>query len=239
MNTYTSDFVTVYCVEALEGANLLEPQSIHCAVTSPPFYNLRSYLDKDHPDKGRELGTESSPDEYVEKLVAVFEALKPALRDDGLLFVNLGQSYQNKQLVPVAWLFGIAMQRVGWWLRSDVIWAKGNPLPSSVTDRPSTSHEYILMFSKRPRYYFDAEAVREDNSPTSKTGWTYRNEWKYNKLEHGGPKSQMAVGKPIPRNGRNIRTVWYINSPKAKLRDDLSDEKRSYVVGELLRRRLL
>ena len=251
---YQDNLSTLYITEATEGAKHLEPQSVHTIVTSPPYFGLRSYLDKDHPDKDRELGTESSPDEFVEKLVAVFEALRPALRDDGTLWVNLGQSYcgykgdnygrtagnlkshaptvqdvgkrwdvgtpqttgyKPKDLIPTAWLFGIAMQRAGWYLRSDIIWSKGNPMPSSVTDRPSTSHEYVLMFSKKPRYFFDMDAVKEKRDGNAHGGKAITNP-KYDWKETvGGPACSLGGPKWTPggnETSRNLRTVWNINT---------------------------
>lgn len=129
--------------------------------------------------------------QYVEELVGVFRSVRLALADDGTVWVNIGNCYggmrggvlsqpdnkqphaaadtppqakrgtKRKQLMPAAWLFGIAMQEDGWYLRSDCIWYKPNVKPESVKDRPTRSHEYVLMFSKNARYHYDGEAVRE------------------------------------------------------------------------------
>lgn len=96
--SYSDSWTTVYATDALSGAKLLEPESIHTIICSPPYWGLRSYLDKDHPDKERELGTEPTPEAYVEKLVEIFRALRDVLRDDGTLFANLGTTYINQSI---------------------------------------------------------------------------------------------------------------------------------------------
>ena len=188
-----------------------------------------------------EIGLESTPDAYVAELVAVFREVRRVLRDDGTLWLNLGDSYSGsgkgpagnlgkthnereikqtsgivpdglkpKDLIGIPWRVAFALQADGWWLRQDIIWNKPNPMPESVRDRPTKAHEYIFLLSKQARYYYDADAVREPNSETSHTGGQYRNEWKYTAIGHGSSTSQMRVGVPIPRNGRNRRSVWTI-----------------------------
>ena len=115
-----------------------------------------------------------------------------------------------KDLVGIPWRVAFALQADGWYLRQDIIWSKPNPMPESVTDRCTKAHEYIFLLSKSAKYYYDADAVREENSETSHTGGTYRNEWKYAPLKSGTGKSGMAIGVPIPRNGRNRRSVWTV-----------------------------
>ena len=176
----------------------LPEKSVHCCVTSPPYWALRSYLDADHPDKCYELGCEPTPEEYVANMVDVFRAVWRVLRDDGVLWLNLGDSFcsggreghgtrvgykqqtnrgmcgendpvrapqppglKPKDLVGIPWRVAFALQADGWYLRSDVIWAKPNPMPESVTDRPTKAHEYLFMLTKSARYYYDAEAVKE------------------------------------------------------------------------------
>ncbi len=191
-------------VEVLHGCAIeeldLEPDgSVQMCVTSPPYFGLRSYLPEGHPMKRYEIGTEKTPQEYVAKLVQVFRAVRRVLADDGLLFVNLGDSYSGsgkgvwdvpeerksgiketyrpstfgtkvltglpaKNLIGIPWRVAFALQDDGWILRQDIIWAKPNPMPSSVKDRCTSSHEYIFMLSKKPRYYYDAEAIR--NAPS-------------------------------------------------------------------------
>lgn len=90
---YVDDCSTVYFTDVFAGAELLAPESIHTIVTSPPYWNLRSYLPADHPLKDREIGAEPTPEAYVEKIVEVFRALRPALRSEGSLWLNLGDGY--------------------------------------------------------------------------------------------------------------------------------------------------
>jgi DNA modification methylase len=171
----------------------LPAESVHCCVTSPPYWGLRDY---GNPDQ---IGLETTPAEYVEKLVAIFREVRRVLRADGTLWLNLGDSYgtggsgQNfydpqgrrpgggrvvteggfghrkqhgvkgffKQLIGIPWRVAFALQADGWYLRSDIIWSKPNPMPESVTDRPTKAHEYVFLLAKSERYYYDARAITE------------------------------------------------------------------------------
>ena len=129
---------------------------VQCCVTSPPYYGLRDY---GHPGQ---IGLEKTPAEYVAALVEVFEGVRELLADDGVLWLNLGDSYgPGKQLGGVPWRVAFALQAAGWYLRQDVIWHKPNPMPESVTDRCTKAHEYLFLLTKSERYYWDAEAMRE------------------------------------------------------------------------------
>ncbi len=109
-----------------------------------------------------EIGLEATPDEFLAAMVAVFREVWRVLHDTGTIWVNLGDSFgPGKQLQGIPWRTALALQADGWILRSDIIWAKPNPMPESVTDRPTKSHEYIFLMSKQGRYYYDAGAVRE------------------------------------------------------------------------------
>lgn len=160
----------------------LEPESVQCVVTSPPYYGLRDY------GVPGQIGLEPTLAEYLASLVGVFREVRRVLRPDGTVWVNLGDSYaanrtyqvtdnkhrdvgnnggmrvpegmKPKDLMLVPARFAIAMQEDGWWLRSDVIWSKPNPMPESVTDRPTSAHEHVFLFAKSARYYYDAESVR-------------------------------------------------------------------------------
>ena len=141
------------------------------------------------------LGLEPTPDLFVTHIVNVFRAVRRVLRDDGVLWLNLGDSYQNakgqahgvdpkqparrhglrpndvsieglkpKDLAGVPWMVAFALRADGWYLRSDIIWAKPNPMPESVTDRPTKAHEYVFLLTKRERYYYDADAIAEPAS---------------------------------------------------------------------------
>jgi DNA modification methylase len=148
----------------------LPDNSIHCCVTSPPYWRLRDY------GVEGQLGLEKTPEEYVQKMVEVFREVRRVLRDDGILFLNLGDSYYGsgncttkqgksqlkpKDLVGIPWRVAFALQDDGWYLRQDIIWHKRNAMPESVKDRPTKAHEYIFLMSKSGRYYYDAESIKE------------------------------------------------------------------------------
>lgn len=139
----------------------LSDGSVRTCVTSPPYWGLRDY------GNDGQLGLESRPQEFVENLCQVFDEVRRVLADDGSLWVNLGDTYAEKSLAGIPWRFAFAMQDRGWYLRQDIIWAKPNPMPESVTDRCTKSHEYVFLLTKNPRYYFDHEAIKEPSSAES------------------------------------------------------------------------
>lgn len=194
----------VYNMDWIEAMKLLPDQCINTCVTSPPYWGLRDY------GVAGQLGLEPTPEEYVNKLLVGFRELWRVLRNDGTLWLNIGDSYagqprrdegfnerwhgkhymSNKQgevvrsrpkrllsdlkpkdLVGIPWRVALALQADGWYLRSDIIWAKPNPMPESVTDRPTKAHEYIFLISKSERYYYDHEAIREPSNPKSNVNW--------------------------------------------------------------------
>ena len=138
--------------------------SMNMCVTSPPYWGLRDY--------GHEgqLGLESTPEQYVANMVEVFREVKRVLRDDGTLWLNIGDGYTNranapgikhKDLVGIPWMLAFALRADGWYLRQDIIWYKPNPMPESVTDRCTKAHEYLFLLSKSERYFYDNDAIRE------------------------------------------------------------------------------
>lgn len=194
----------VICGDAVSELRKLPDESVQCCVTSPPYWGLRDY------GENGQLGLERTPEEYVSRLVRVFQEVRRVLRKDGTLWLNLGDSYasgwscsrrnvigngaapiksrvnrlskqntnlaselsknpnrqpivglKEKDLVGIPWRVAFALQVDGWWLRSDIIWAKPNPMPESVTDRPTKSHEYMFLLTKAGSYYYDAEAIME------------------------------------------------------------------------------
>jgi hypothetical protein len=177
---------------ALLGA--LPAGCVHCCVTSPPYYRLRAYLDDGHPDKALELGTEETPEEYVERTVCAFRAVRRVLHPSGTLWLNLGDSYAShgagadgkelayqpaavnrkarkppaglkaKDLVGVPWMVAFALRADGWYLRQWCPWVKRNQMPESVEDRPGTGCETVFLLSKRADYFFDMETVKRANS---------------------------------------------------------------------------
>jgi DNA modification methylase len=160
----------------------LADASVQCCVTSPPYFGLRDY------GVDGQIGLEQTPDAYVAELVAVFREVRRVLRDDGTLWLNLGDSYnahpgqrkvtdkagakqqtnggspgapsrnveglKPKDLIGIPWMSAFALRADGWLLRRDIIWSKPNPMPESVTDRPTTAHEYVFLFAKSGDHTF-------------------------------------------------------------------------------------
>lgn len=221
----------------------LPAQSVQCCVTSPPYYGLRQYLPDGHPDMDKQIGLEKTPDEYVAEMVAVFREVRRVLRDDGVLWLNLGDSYnaagrtghgtrigykqgtnrasasggdacrpsvaslKEKDLIGIPWMVAFALRADGWYLRSEVIWAKPNPMPESVTDRPTKAHEQVFLLSKSARYFFDADAIREENSNPDLTECITH--WK-DRAGNGEWESGTGGRMGSVKNGRNVRTIWTI-----------------------------
>lgn len=130
--------------------------SVDTIITSPPYFNLRDY------GNDLQIGREKQLDDYIASLVSVFNRAKRALKPDGTLWINIGDSYgKGKQLLGVPWKLAFALQASGWILRQDIIWSKPNPMPESVKDRCTRAHEYIFLFSKSEKYYFDYNAIKE------------------------------------------------------------------------------
>jgi DNA modification methylase len=236
--------VTVRIINAdvMDGLAQLESESVHCVVTSPPYFGLRDY------GMPGQIGLEPTPDAYVAKLVEVFREVRRVLRKDGTCWLNLGDSYgrgervkwagdatrdkngfqshitqsgnygtgailANKQLIGIPWRVAFALQADGWWLRQDIIWSKPNPMPESVTDRCTKAHEYLFLLTKAERYFYDAKAVREDFSDE--------------RMGNPGTPSPKAANIPgqrphtigskvwdagAERGGRNKRSVWEVTT---------------------------
>jgi len=239
----------LYHGDCLETLKTFASESINCCVTSPPYFGLRDY------GVDGQIGMEHTPDDFVNSLVTVFREVRRVLKDDGTLWVNLGDSYsahkdcksigqslakgttrenahviekgksrtkdskmlksvglKNKDLIGIPWMVAFALRADGWYLRSDIIWSKPNPMPESVRDRPTKSHEYIFLLSKSQHYYYDAEAIKEvaidgggrkDNNPENRKRFP-------SKLVSGvrdGTKSYSH---------RNKRSVWTVSTKPYK-----------------------
>lgn len=186
--------MTIYVGDNRESLRKLPEKSVQVVVTSPPYWGLRDY------GAEGQIGLEQSPNAYVEELCQVFDEVWRVLKDDGTLWLNIGDSYasmrdskvtpdslrtgdgtkvaqgaanrnpkvlkeaglKHKDLVGIPWRVAFALQARGWHLRSDIIWAKPNPMPESVKDRPTKSHEHVFLLTKSPKYYYDSEAIREE-----------------------------------------------------------------------------
>lgn len=205
----------------------LPGKSINTCITSPPYWGLRDY------GEGEQLGLEETPEEFVENLVEVFREVKRVLRDDGTVWLNLGDSYSSggrttttnqtlrgnkdygvtrpkpsegikpKDLVGIPWRVAFALQADGWYLRQDIIWHKPNPMPESVKDRCTKAHEYIFLLSKNPKYYFDNEAIKEDAKFPDGPNSPY----KIKAVENVYSANLQKIGANPKKNKRSVWTV--------------------------------
>lgn len=175
-------------------------------VTSPPYYGLRDYGHE------KQLGLESTPEEYINNMIDVFQAVRNVLANDGTLWLNLGDSYgKRKQLLGIPWKVAFALQANGWTLRQDIIWHKPNPMPESVKDRCTKAHEYVFLLSKSERYFFDSEAMKEPISDHSRAGKMAGGKGRKNddfKNAHGDCHRGGLGG--FVTETRNRRSVWAV-----------------------------
>ena len=141
--------------EAHDALLEMEDGSVNCVVTSPPYWRLRDYGDP------KQIGQENTPQKYINRMVSIFSEIRRVLTPDGTVWVNLGDTWDEKQMQGIPWRVAFALQYDDWYLRADVIWSKANPMPSSVEDRPVPAHEYVFLLSKSPRYWYDRDATKE------------------------------------------------------------------------------
>lgn len=247
----------------MEVLKSLESKSVNTCVTSPPYFGLRDYGMKG------QFGMEETPDEYVQNLVSLFREVRRVLRDDGTLWLNLGDSYagsgrgrdadgewnpgkggskqstnkgaiagrkvnklslsknlikkgaignawvkpppgfKQKDLIGIPWRVAFALQADGWYLRQDIIWSKPNPMPESVTDRCTKAHEYIFLLSKSPKYYFDADEIKERaiyglNGEDHRPAGIVRNrEYDYDSKINNNPAAYMVRGSTATLGDKN------------------------------------
>ena len=190
---------TIINGNSLEVLKSLPDNSIDCCVTSPPYYALRDY------GCDGQIGLEETPEKYIESLCDVFSEVRRVLTPEGTLWLNIGDSYNGnkvgntevvknkkvsesndfhkklwggakpKDLIGVPWMLAFSLRSQGWYLRQDIIWQKPNPMPESVTDRCTKSHEYIFLMSKSQKYYFDYEAIQEPCADQSRTNYACGN----------------------------------------------------------------
>lgn len=266
--------LNIFCGDSLKVLRTIPDGTVQTCITSPPYWGLRDYSvptsifnEDQNCDHSWEndtcekcgawrgcLGLEPEPSMYVDHVVEILREVKRALRNDGTLWLNLGDSYYNyrpgagamvkqtvaktdqnlpvefcprratkieglkeKDLVGIPWRVALALQEDGWYLRMDIIWSKLNPMPESVRDRPTKSHEYIFLLSKSQKYYYDQDAIREQHQCLDPEYENYRP----NKLRHyqEGTRDHYE-GKYADVNntpgdsyhplGRNKRSVWNI-----------------------------
>lgn len=229
---------TIYLGDCLEILRTMPDASVHTCVTSPPYFGLRDY------GVDGQIGLEPTPDEYVARMVEVFREVRRVLRDDGTLWLNLGDSYAHptkgtgggwaadpnnyahkaqafgarkfsmgdakpKDLLGIPWRVAFALQADGWYLRQDIIWHKPNPMPESVRDRCTKAHEYIFLLSKSPKYYFDAEAIKE---PAIHAGRVVEYDGtQKNSVAAADPRMRTRIAKTTTvGDKRNRRSVWTV-----------------------------
>jgi DNA modification methylase len=312
--------VRIINADVMEGLRQLPDESVHCVVTSPPYFGLRDYqtgswaggdpacnhlapmaegrkltakeraaidaeveqlgpMDAGELELGRKLfpaqqfkgvcgkcgarridkqiGLEASPKAFVARMVEVFAEVRRVLRSDGSLWLNMGDSYcstdkwggggpntgkqtvtengdvpswavrrrrnsiegvKPKDLMGMPWELAFALRNSGWWLRSDIIWAKPNPMPESVTDRPTKSHEYVFLLTKAERYFYDAEAIKEAHAPPVQNRHSRNRVTDAKRDVSRDGDAINAVGRDYRKNtcddpdssGRNKRSVWTI-----------------------------
>lgn len=225
-----------YFGDALDLLEKVPDNSIHCCVTSPPYWGLRSYLKEGSPGKEAELGTEETPWDYVRAMARVFREVRRVLREDGTCWINLGDTYaakrgpqvsdsknpkhdfkesnslrvpeglKPKDLILVPYRVAIALQEDGWWVRSNIVWAKTNPMPESIKDRPTASHESVFLLTKSQKYYYDADAVKEDlEHPDAVVSAGFGGTKKNGSFTYSGNAYNASE-----LDGRNLRNVWRI-----------------------------
>jgi len=208
----------------------LPEKSVNTCVTSPPYWGLRDY------GTDEQLGLEETPEQFTENLVKLFREVRRVLRDDGTVWLNLGDSYSSggrktttnqslrgdneygvtrpkpskgikeKDLIGIPWRVAFALQADGWYLRQDIIWHKPNPMPESVQDRCTKSHEYIFLLSKSPKYYYDNEAIKEK----VKQDWGTRDR-SSGKYHNEGTGLQPHSGLEKSYETKNKRSVWSVS----------------------------
>lgn len=245
----------ILCGDALQKLKELPDKSIQCCVTSPPYWGLRNYGVRG------QIGEETHPRFFIAALSRVFKEVWRVLKDDGTLWLNLGDTYaagghggggsfdldgtlskkaqikkprkaphgfKRKELIGIPWRVAFKLQEAGWYLRSDIIWAKPNPTPESVQDRPTKSHEYIFLMTKNEKYKYNGDAIKEPLSADSIMAMRsqYRGQ---SQKDYLGAKAQnpsdikrrmierwlekLDAGEPI---GANKKSVWHVGTPNCR-----------------------
>lgn len=241
--------VRIINADVMDGLRELHDESVHCVVTSPPYWGLRDY------GAAGQIGLEPTFAEHLVKLVEVFREVRRVLRKDGTLWLNYGDAYASsppgnkegvgstsglagaksdkyretlknsvaqkrntvgqglkpKDLMLMPERLAIALQEDGWWIRSRIIWAKPNPMPESVTDRPTKSHEHIWLMSKSERYFYDAKAIAEPAT-------------------YGEPNSPQSIASPYGQ-GFTRRGVAAVSDGRKDLRSPIESRHRTAIPG--------
>jgi len=215
--------INVFEGDALTVLRTFPDKKYSTCVTSPPYFNQRDY------NVEGQIGLEISPRDYIKKLVAIFHEVKRVLRDDGTLWLNIGDTYANqnyydcnvkpRDLLGIPWRIAFALQEDGWYLRQDIIWDKPDTIPEPVKTRCVKSHEYLFLLSKKPSYYFDYESIREIGV-SGKKGVSPQQNSKLTHGEQSGGNTGINAAKvkmleEFLLNGvvtRNRRSVWTVST---------------------------
>jgi site-specific DNA-methyltransferase (cytosine-N4-specific) len=181
--------------DALRILARLPAASVQSVVTSPPYWGMRDY------QLPGQIGLEQTLPQFLNRLVSIFSEVKRVLREDGTLWLNVGDGYTSgnrgwrapdeknparamsvrpdtpeglkpKDLLGIPWRLAFRLQEDGWYLRSDIVWHKPNAMPESVKDRPTRAHEYVFLLTKSERYYYDHGAVLEINGRNRRSVWS-------------------------------------------------------------------
>jgi DNA modification methylase len=236
----------IITADVLDALKTMESETADTCITSPPYFGLRNY------GVDGQIGMEESPEAYINKLVKIFHEVKRVLKADGTLWTVIGDSYAGggrggngtkqqsnrgsvhmphsvipegikpKDLIGIPWQLAFALRADGWYLRQDVIWHKPNAMPESVKDRCTRAHEYIFMFTKSRKYYYDGESVREPavngdpHPPRGSAGALTENKGRRKQDGHGrqhsGFNSRYHNPEHPPVTTRNRRSVWTVTA---------------------------
>lgn len=209
----------IVCGDALAELQKLPAGLVDCIVTSPPYYGQRDYRGEN------EIGRERSPQEYVQRLAAVFREARRVLKPTGTCWLVLGDKYESGRLLGMPWRVALALGDDDWILRRDIIWHKPNAMPSAAKNRPTADHEYVFFFVRSADYYYDADAIREPHVTFSEQSRMkggrkhfFRREGTPESGKNGG-QSNLHLGRwdqAFHPRGRNKRSVWSI--PLSKFR---------------------
>jgi len=264
MPYFDQDGITMHLGDCREILPTLPECSVNTCVTSPPYWGLRDYGHEN------QVGQEKHPQEFVEEMVAIFREVRRVLRDDGTLWLNLGDSYATgggavgrcpgggeqgerflragmintqpnrmklegfkaKDLVGIPWRVALALQADGWYLRQDIIWHKPNPMPESVRDRCTKSHEYIFLLSKSERYFFNSDAIKEpvaeDTDARYERGRSETHKW-----ADGGPGNQtIAKSFAHMKKSGNKKKSWGTNETDQRAEGEGSVETQRGIPWE-------
>ena len=231
----------IYTGDCLEVLKTLPDESVHCCITSPPYYALRDY------GVDGQIGREATPKEYISRLTEVFTEVRRVLRSDGTLWLNISDTYAGKgnqgsyvdaknpkgrngqavalnykvegckpkDMIGIPWMLAFALRDFGYYLRSDIIWHKTNCLPESVKDRPSKCYEHIFLLSKSPKYYYDYKAIQEPIKEVTAARYT---RGRSGKAKYSGAQASQGIDRKTDavtdesRRFKRKRDVWEVST---------------------------